>query len=391
MRAGVGVLDACLGKVGLARRSDDLTGLDTRGGDFTDPFGEVGFALMQLGVGGSLTRAQVESISAAFACVDVISSAIAALPPVVERVEGRRRVVVSDHPLAGLLERPNRWQNWPDFIQWLVAEALWEGNGLAVIESGGSLAPARWSGVQPVVQGGQPAFWVTPESWPGDVASRNAGRRFYRGGRVLHLADRTDDGRIGVARRKRAGGSVELAYRTMRASQAAYRNALMPSGALSFQRRLTVEQKAALRAQIRSEMAGDENAGVFMLLDEGADFKPITMTPRDGDLISAAQNSVPEVCRVFEVPPPLVQDYQFNTFTNATQAGVWFAKFCLPAWVAKIEAEITGKVFGEGYRFRLDMSGLQRGDVAERWSAYDKALQYGVLTPEQVAAMEGWV
>ena len=354
--------------------------------------GDVGFELVALGEGTRLTRRQVEGMAAAFACVDVISTAVAALPPVIEMVgPGGSASVVEDHPLAGMLRRPNAWQTWPDFVQWLVGETLWEGNGLAVLEPGGMMEPVRWSGVQPISRRGRPAFWAQKEVWPGDLAGSTARRRLYGGERVIHVKDRSDDGRLGVSRRARVTGSLELAYRTMRGSQAAYRNALMPSGALTFARRLTAEQRTAIRAQVQAQFGGDENAGMVMIMDDGSGWTPITMTPRDGELLGARQQSVPEICRVFEVPPPLVQDYTFNTFTNSTQAGVWFAQFTLAGWVTKIEAELTEKLLGDGYQLRLDMSALLRGDVTERWAAYDKALEHGVLKAEKVAAMEGWL
>ena len=338
-----------------------------------------------------LTRGQVEGIAAAFACVDVISSAVAALPPVIERDRGDGSwEVINDHPLIRMFRRPNGWQTWPDFMQWYVGECLWEGNAVAVLGSGGEIEPVRWTGVQPISRRGAPAFWVQREVWPGDLAVERRVRQLYGGPGVVHLADRSDDGRIGRSRRSRATGSIELAYRTMRSAQGAYRNALMPSGALTYPGRLTLEQKAALRVQVVEQFAGDENAGTVMLLDGGATWSPMAMTPRDGDLMGARQQSVPEICRVFEVPPPLIQDYTFNTFTNSTQAGVWFAQFTLSSWVTKIEAEFTDKILGDGYRLRLDMSALLRGDTSERWEAYDKALSHGVLTPAQVASMEGW-
>ena len=82
--------------------------------------GDVGFELVNVAGGGRLSRRQVEGIAAAFACVDVISTAIAALPAVIERVGPEGREVVTDHPLAKMFVRPNLWQTWPDFIQWLV-------------------------------------------------------------------------------------------------------------------------------------------------------------------------------------------------------------------------------------------------------------------------------
>ena len=70
-----------------------------------------------------------------------------------------------------------------------------------------------------------------------------------------------------------------------------------------------------------------------------------------------------------------------NTFTNAAQAGLWFATFCLAPWARKIEAEFARSAFPSGgpYELELDLSGFLRGDPETRWNAHKIAIESGVL------------
>src|SRR3546814_715844 len=98
------------------------------------------------------------------------------------------------------------------------------------------------------------------------------------------------------------------------------------------------------------------------------------------------------LCRLFQVPPPIVQAYENNTFTNAAQAGLWFATFCLAPWARKIEAEFARSVFPSNgpYELELDLSGFLRGDPETRWAAHKIALETNVLDPDEVRQIEGW-
>jgi HK97 family phage portal protein len=112
----------------------------------------------------------------------------------------------------------------------------------------------------------------------------------------------------------------------------------------------------------------------------------------DAELLETRKFGVVEICRLFQVPPPIVQAYENNTFTNAAQAGLWFATFCLSPWARKIEAEFARSLFpaGSAYELELDLSGFLRGDPATRWAAHKIALETGVLDPDEVRQIEGW-
>jgi phage portal protein BeeE len=57
-----------------------------------------------------------------------------------------------------------------------------------------------------------------------------------------------------------------------------------------------------------------------------------------------------------------------------------------------MEAEFTRSVFGASRRHRLeiDLSGLMRGDPAQRWAAWKIAVEANILSPDEVRQEEGW-
>ncbi len=121
-------------------------------------------------------------------------------------------------------------------------------------------------------------------------------------------------------------------------------------------------------------------------------WKAAQISPEDAELLETRKFGVIELCRLFQVPPPIVQAYENNTFTNAAQAGLWFATFCLAPWARKIEAEFARSIFPAGgpFELELDLSGFLRGDPETRWNAHKIALETGVLDPDEVRQIEGW-
>jgi hypothetical protein len=42
------------------------------------------------------------------------------------------------------------------------------------------------------------------------------------------------------------------------------------------------------------------------------------------------------------------------------------------------------------HKLELDLSGLLRGDPAQRWQSWAIAVQHGILSPDEVREEEGW-
>jgi HK97 family phage portal protein len=340
---------------------------------------------------GALSARAAENLSTVLACTTAITSALAYVPALIYRRDGNgNRIEVATHPLSRLVKvAVNARQTWPDFMEHLIASALLTGNGLAEIQRAGNgqlsgLVWHPWSNITVVeLSSGRLAY---------DVGTGDVRTRRLLEGEVLHLRDRTNDGRIGVSRLSRAAETVQGVDFANRHARHFLANGASPSGVIRHPRMMTQEIAQNLREQFDHRFAGPGNAGRALILDGGLEWQSIQISPEDADLLETRKFGVIEICRLFQVPPAIVQAYENNTFTNAAQAGLWFATFCLAPWARKIEAEFARSMFatGSAYELELDLSGFLRGDPETRWAAHKIALETGVLDPDEVRQIEGW-
>ena len=161
---------------------------------------------------------------------------------------------------------------------------------------------------------------------------------------------------------------------------------------ISTDAKLDNEQRKILQGAITAGFAGAKGAAKVLIMDQGLQWNGnAIVSPEDAELLSSRKWSVEELCRLFQVPPPIIQDYSHNTFTNSEQAGRWFAQFCLLPLVSKIEAAFNRALFPDGeYELDLDMSGFDRGDPATRWNNHAIAATNGILTVDEIREVEGY-
>ena len=197
---------------------------------------------------------------------------------------------------------------------------------------------------------------------------------------------------IGRSRLQRSAATVSTAQSIFNHTSSIYNHGLYPSAVVTSQANLTAEAMAGVRQNFESMLMGAHKAAKLLILPGGNfDWKTLSISPEDAELLGSRKHTTEELCRLFQVPPPLVQDYSHNTFTNSEQAGRWYAQFCLLPWVKKFEAVFNRALFfGTGYELSLDMSAFDRGDPATRWQAHAIAAQNQILTVDEIREVEGW-
>lgn len=348
--------------------------------------------------GQTVSSRTAENLSTVLACVSAISTAVASLPAYVyRRVDGGREEA-EDHPLARLIrDGANPWQSWVDWVEWMQASALLRGNALSevVTDAGGDVVELRpipwdWVSVQ-LLPTGRLAYAVNEAS--GVYGGTGRSRRLLAA-EVIHIKDRSDDGMVGRSRLSRAAETVGSALAVQNFAGSMYRNGINPSGAIKLPNSVSVEVVKRLRAGFESLFAGSNNAAKALILEGGAEWQQISVSPEDAELLASRRFTTEELARLFQVPPPIVGIWDHSSFTNSETAGRWFAQFTLTPWIRKLEAEFARSVFTsagrETHMVELDLSGFLRGDPAQRWQGYDVALRNRVLTPNEVRQAEGW-
>lgn len=341
-----------------------------------------------LGYPAALSAHAAESLSTVLGCTTAICTALGSIPALIYRIEGDNRIEAMGHPLRKLTRTGvSTSMSWPDFVEHLVASALLTGNGLASIERdvSGRLAGFTW-----IPWGMVTVQYLRSGRLAYDVSDLRGGTRRYLEGEVIHLRDRTDDGQIGRSRLSRAAETVAGVAASNTFARSFIDKGMSPSGVIEFPGNLTAPQRTELRTQMLARNEGAANAGRTLVLDGGMTWKASQISPEDAELLATRKFGVEEICRLFQVPPPLVQDYSHNTFTNSETAGRWFAQFTLAPWARKIEAEFQRSVLASGLELELDLSGFLRGDPQTRWAAHKIAIDAGVLDPDEVRQIEGW-
>lgn len=331
-----------------------------------------------------------ENLSTVLACTNLIGDSLGSIPAIVYRREGDSRVEAPSHPLAKLVRQGvNPDMTWPEFVSHIAASTLLTGNGLAEILRGGN---GQLTGLRYIPWGFVTVAELTSGRLAYDVSDGRGKTRRLLSGEVLHLRDRTNDGKIGVSRLSRAAEALEAVNLANTHARSFLSNGASPSGVIEFPGVITQDQRSNLRDSFEARHSGASKAGSTLVLDGGMTWKAAQLSPEDSELLQTRKFGVEEICRIYQVPPPLVQDYSNNTFTNSETAGRWFAMFTLAPWATKIQAEFARSVFPAGgpYELEIDLSGFLRGDPKTRWDAHKIAIDTGVLDPEEVRQIEGW-
>lgn len=350
---------------------------------------EVAFNVVPSDQGSRATTAMAENLATVLACVNAVATVMGSLMPLVFRPKGDGREELRHHPVARLVRAPYPGMTWPDWMEWAMGSTLLHGNALAEILTDDAgrvtgLQPIPWPNVRPVLlPSGRPAYDVTvyPQS-PRRLLAHE----------VFHLKDRSDNGLVGRSRISRAPSVITNAAALQEYSVNAWENQATPSGAIEIAASLNEDTAKSLRHRLEDRYSGPKNARRIMVLDNGAKWQAMSVSPEDAEVLASRRFSVEELCRLFQVPPPIVQSYEFNTFTNAAQASLWFAQFSLAPWCRKIEAEFARSVFigNDGAHLEIDLSSLMRGDFETRWKAWEIAVRSDILDRNEIREMEGW-
>src|SRR5690606_6982803 len=137
------------------------------------------------------------------------------------------------------------------------------------------------------------------------------------------------------------------------------------------------DARQQLRAALTEAFAGPTKAGKFLILDQGAKFGSITVTPEDAELLASRRFSTEEILRIFQVPPSIAGDLSHGAFTASETAGRRFAQHCSRAWTRKFGAELARALFTEAerqtHRTEFDRSDLLRGPPETRWKSHQIA------------------
>jgi len=351
------------------------------------------FIFNTLGLGGSNTGVRVDeqtalTFSAVYACVRVLAESVASLPIHVMKRENNGNVVTDrTHPVYNLIaRRPNKIMTSYTWRNSLMANLCLQGNSYYIIERDSAARPTQ-------------LIYVSPE----DVDVKyTKGEVFYSiknydtpftADNILHFMGLGYDGIKGKSVVELHRDTIGLSIAANKYGGSFYGNAATPSGILKHPGKLTQEAAERLRNSWNNKYAnGPSNAHKTAILEEGMEFKSISLSPQDADFLNTRKFQIAEIARLFRVPPHMIQDLDRATYSNIEQQSIDFVMHTLRPYLVNLEEEMNRKLFRENEQdslyIKLNVAGLLRGDSAARADYYREMSSIGVLSINEIRRLE---
>ncbi len=169
-----------------------------------------------------------------------------------------------------------------------------------------------------------------------------------------------------------------------------FKNGAQPAGVLEHPGVLKDPQK--IRDNWMNAYGGAGNAHKVAVLEEGMSYKPISLPPEDSQFLSTREFGVEEICRIFRVPPHMVQDLKRATFNNIEHQSIDFVMHTIMPWLVRIEQAIIKDVLigqeQDKYFPKFNVDGLMRGDYKSRMDGYAVGFANGFLSPNDIRRLE---
>ena len=329
-------------------------------------------------------------LSAVYACVYVLSSSVAQLPLHVKRKSGDKVDTVKDHPAYYLLhDSPNAWQTSYKLREYAQSSVLLYGNAYihivrnknGEVVSLESLEP--WK-VQLLKNGSRYVYAYygddkTMSLSPDDVLHiKSLGPSIKTGKSVIQTHAETIG--LGLDARKFASGFFGGNAR--------------PAGILSVRTPLNSnawENFKKMWQTAQEKLRSEENKTILLPAD--LDYKALTVSPVDTELLSMMKLNRSEIAGIFNVPAHMINDLEKATFSNISEQTIQFIRFSVMPWVVNWEQELNRKIFTEaerkaGYFVKFNLAGIMRGTAGERATFYHAAITDGWMSRNEARQLE---
>jgi HK97 family phage portal protein len=340
--------------------------------------------------GENITNEGSLAISAVYACVSARANTIASMPiqSFMSGTNGNTRI---NNEVSNLLEtRPNQYTTPFRLKHTLSVHIDLYGNGYIWMEMYKGKVKNLWLL--------NPQTTVTNiDNFTGKVTYQttiNGQLKTFLDSEIIHLTDLSIDGITGKSKidllREQLGnmqGSSKLLGKYLK-------QGTTTTGIITFPDILAKESKEEIRGQWQTTNAGTENFGKVAILDMGLDYKEMsTLKFADQQFLENSKFTVEEIARVFSVPLHMIGDLSKSSFNNIQQQSLDFImktiQPILTLWEQEFSYKLwTGEQRNKGYYCKFNMSSALRSDDEARANFYEKMLNNGIYTINDVLQFE---
>ena len=346
--------------------------------------------------GKSVNERSAMQMTAVYACVRILSEAIAGLPLHMYRYrEDGGKEKATEHNLYHLLhDEPNPEMTSFVFRETLMTHLLLWGNAYAQVIRNGKgevlalypLMPSRMTVDR--TKDGRIVYIYSR-----DQSEANAGKDsqvVLTSDDVLHIPGLGFDGLVGYSPIAMAKNAIGMSIACEEYGARFFANGASPSGVLEHPG--TLKDPKRVRDSWNAAYGGTSNAHKVAVLEEGMKYVPISISPNEAQFLETRKFQIDEIARIFRVPPHMVGDLEKSSFSNIEQQSLEFVKYTLDPWVVRWEQSLSRALLTpdekKTFFFRFNVDGLLRGSYHERMQGYSVGIQNGFMSPNDVRELE---
>lgn len=339
--------------------------------------------------GVSVTPANAMRQATVNACVRVLAETMAQLPkPVYQRRGNGPRSFATDHPVDYIFRiAPNPWQTPFEFVEMMEGHLALRGNAYAQIVPG--------------IRGAVTELWpLHPDRMKVErlenqrLVYKSRDERgletTYAQDQIFHLRTISADGLTGMSTIEMGKDTIGLDLAAERYQGSTFKNGIKPSGYLQGPPGLKKADAELMQTSLMEAYAGEVNWQKPMVTWGGVKWEQIGMTNQDAEFLESRKFTANEICKLFRMPPHMVDILEQSTNNNIEQQSLEFVLYTILPWCRRWEEAIGRDLIVEPEEFyiRFNLRGLLRGDAKTRSEFYKTMVFSGLMSPNEVRDLE---
>ena len=365
------------GNVGATGQQDGI--------QYTEPLTKIYETTPDYGIDGAL------QVSAVWAATELLADNLASLPIFVyEReagIDGHKQLARGTSLWTLLHDTPNNRHTPMELWQYLTMNYILRGNAYGKLTRNASgevisITPLSTDQVEVEVLDDQTIIYKY--YYEGKVA-------IYSPESMFHWRDK-GNGVVGMSRLDYMRSTVNVAVNAQNHTSNIFRKSAKRPGVFMIDRLLTDEQRASIRRNYRGLVEGNDDD--LLVLEAGAKFEPLNMTPADVQLLETRKFSVEDIARWFGIPSAMINDTEKTTTwgTGIDQLIQGFYKFRLRPMLESLEQAIEKRILTAAQRRRysveFSLDAILRGSLKDRLETGAQAVQNGLMTRNEWRQLE---
>lgn len=326
-----------------------------------------------------------------FACTTLISSDVAKCSlRLMERKEGIW-VETESPAFSPVLRKPNGYQNTQQFLECWMHSKLTHGNTYVLKERDSRGVVVRLHVLEPsrvkvlysnsgdvFYQLNRDELSEVPEDVPAVPASEVIHDRFNT---IFHRLQ-------GLSPLFASGVAAAQGSAIQKNSSKFFENMSRPSGILSAPGAISDTTAARLKASWEENYSGTK-IGRVAILGDGLDYKPMSVTAVDSQLVEQSKMSAEVICSTFHIPPYKVGIGALPSGNKVGEMNTIYYEGCLHTLMDAVQNCLTeglgllDPIGGRRLKVMFDLDDLLKMDAATMMATIKVGIDAGVLAPNE--------